>query len=58
MGALPYSLKGDLVAGLTVGVMLVPQSLAFALLAGMPVLEPPIGSYRNPGISCLIECGL
>jgi len=37
MGLLPYSLKGDVIAGLSVGVMLVPQSIAFALLAGLPV---------------------
>lgn len=37
MGLLPFSLKGDVVAGLSVGVMLVPQCLAFALLAGLPV---------------------
>lgn len=36
-GGLPYSFGGDLSAGLTVGVMLVPQCLAFALLAGLPV---------------------
>mmetsp|Transcript_52794 Transcript_52794/g.150489 ORF Transcript_52794/g.150489 Transcript_52794/m.150489 type:complete len:795 (+) Transcript_52794:17-2401(+) len=36
-GSLPYSLKGDAIAGLTVGFMLVPQSLAFAMLAGLPV---------------------
>lgn len=37
MGLLPYSLKGDVIAGVSVGVMLVPQSIAFALLAGLPV---------------------
>jgi len=37
VGELPYSLKGDCIAGLTVGLMLVPQCLAFALLAGLPV---------------------
>jgi len=37
VGELPYSLKGDFIAGLTVGLMLVPQCLAFALLAGLPV---------------------
>eukprot|EP00931_Biecheleriopsis_adriatica_P060993 TRINITY_DN36650_c0_g2_i1.p1 TRINITY_DN36650_c0_g2~~TRINITY_DN36650_c0_g2_i1.p1 ORF type:complete len:776 (-),score=150.05 TRINITY_DN36650_c0_g2_i1:10-2028(-) len=37
MGLLPFSLSGDLIAGLTVGCMLVPQSLAFALLAGLPL---------------------
>lgn len=43
-GGLPYSLKGDVIAGLTVGAMLVPQSLAFALLAGLPV---QIGLYAS-----------
>mmetsp|Transcript_22096 Transcript_22096/g.51578 ORF Transcript_22096/g.51578 Transcript_22096/m.51578 type:complete len:739 (-) Transcript_22096:115-2331(-) len=36
-GSLPYSLKGDVIGGLTVGCMLVPQSLAFAMLAAVPV---------------------
>lgn len=36
-GALPYSLRSDVIAGITVGFMLVPQCLAFALLAGLPV---------------------
>ncbi|MGM0557820.1 MAG: SulP family inorganic anion transporter [Myxococcota bacterium] len=30
--------RGDLFAGLTVGVMLIPQSMAYALLAGMPAI--------------------
>lgn len=34
---LEFSLKGDLAAGLTVGVLLVPQCLAYALLADLPV---------------------
>lgn len=37
VGDLPFSLKGDTIAGLTVGVMLVPQCLAFAMLAGLPI---------------------
>jgi len=37
MGLLPYSLGGDVAAGMTVGIMLVPQCLAFATLAGLPV---------------------
>lgn len=37
MGTLGYSVSGDVIAGLTVGIMLVPQCLAFALLAGLPV---------------------
>ena len=30
-------LKPDLLAGLTVAVMTIPQSMAYALIAGMPV---------------------
>ncbi|TPX31235.1 hypothetical protein SmJEL517_g05362 [Synchytrium microbalum] len=46
---LPYyrwkqELKGDLLAGLTVSVISVPQSIAFAQLAGMP---PAFGLYTN-----------
>jgi SulP family sulfate permease len=35
-------LNGDLVAGVTVGAMLVPQSMGYALLAGLP---PQVGLY-------------
>lgn len=35
-------LRGDVAAGLTVGAMLVPQAMAYALLAGLP---PEIGLY-------------
>lgn len=34
--------RGDLAAGLTVGAMLVPQAMAYALLAGLP---PSVGLY-------------
>ncbi len=34
--------RGDLAAGLTVGVMLIPQAMAYALIAGMP---PVYGLY-------------
>jgi SulP family sulfate permease len=37
-------LNGDLVAGLTVGAMLIPQSMGYALLAGLP---PQVGLYAS-----------
>lgn len=37
-------LRGDLLAGLTVGVMLVPQGMAYGLLAGLP---PIYGLYAS-----------
>ena len=36
------SIKNDFIAGLTVGIMLVPQGMAYALLAGLP---PVFGLY-------------
>ncbi len=36
--------KGDLIAGLTVGVMLIPQGMAYAMLAGLP---PIYGMYAS-----------
>ena len=37
-------LSGDVVAGVIVTVMLIPQSLAYALLAGLP---PEVGLYAS-----------
>ncbi len=37
-------LKGDMAAGLTVGVMLIPQGMAYAMLAGLP---PIYGLYAS-----------
>ena len=46
LGWLPHyqrqHLRGDLVAGLTVGFMLIPQGMAYAMIAGMP---PIYGLY-------------
>lgn len=38
------NLKGDLIAGLTVGVMLIPQGMAYAMIAGLP---PIYGLYAS-----------
>ncbi|MDQ4147822.1 MAG: SulP family inorganic anion transporter [Pseudomonadota bacterium] len=38
----PNILRSDLIAGLTVGVILMPQAIAFALVAGLP---PQMGLY-------------
>jgi len=35
---------GDLIAGLIVAIMLVPQSMAYAMLAGLP---PQVGLYAS-----------
>ena len=36
------SFKGDLIAGITVGIVLIPQGIAYALIAGLP---PIYGLY-------------
>ena len=38
-------LKADMVAGLVVAMMLIPQSLAYALLAGVPAEEFTVRHY-------------
>ncbi len=38
------NLKGDITAGLTVGIMLIPQGMAYAIIAGLP---PVYGLYAS-----------
>ena len=45
-GYQPASLKNDAIAGLTVAAVLVPQSMAYAILAGLP---PVYGLYASVG---------
>ncbi|MBD3274412.1 MAG: sulfate permease [Candidatus Marinimicrobia bacterium] len=40
----PSALPGDITAGLIVAIMLIPQSMAYALLAGLP---PQVGLYSS-----------
>jgi sulfate permease, SulP family len=48
----PY-LKADLLAGLTVAVVAVPQSMAYALIAGLPVHHGLYASIVPTVVSCL-----
>ena len=41
--------RGDLIAGVTTAVMLVPQGMAYAMLAGLP---PVVGLYS--GVAFLV----
>ena len=40
-----YSFKDDLLAGITIGIVTIPQAMAFALLAGIPPIYGLYGSF-------------
>ena len=42
---LNYQLKDDIIAGITVGIVTIPQGMAFALLAGLPPIYGLYGSF-------------
>jgi len=46
------NLRGDMAAGLTVAVMLVPQAMAYAMLAGLP---PVVGLYASTLLGCMLQ---
>ncbi|MGI9243848.1 MAG: SulP family inorganic anion transporter [Verrucomicrobiales bacterium] len=56
-------LRGDLTAGLTVGVMLIPQGMAYAMLAGLPPIHGlyavtlPLAIYALLGTSRQLALG-
>jgi sodium-independent sulfate anion transporter 11 len=46
----PRWLVSDLIAGLTVGLILVPQALAYAKIAGVPLQHGLLASWLPPAI--------
>jgi MFS superfamily sulfate permease-like transporter len=49
------SLKLDLVSGVTVALVLIPQSMAYAQLAGMPVHYGLYASFLPPMIGAMLD---
>ncbi len=47
------SLRADLVAGLTVALVLIPQSMAYAQLAGLPAYYGLYASFLPPLIAAM-----
>jgi SulP family sulfate permease len=59
----PEWLKGDITAGITVGIMLIPQGMAYAMLAGLPPIHGlyaatlPLIAYAILGTSRQLAVG-
>ena len=49
----PATLRADLIAGITVALVLVPQSMAYAQLAGLPVYYGLYASFLPPMVAAL-----
>ncbi len=41
-----HTLKDDLIAGITGTIIVIPQAVAFAMIAGLPASLPPSLGYR------------
>lgn len=48
------SFRGDVVAGFTVGVMLIPQGMAYALIAGLPPIHGLYAALASPILYALV----
>ncbi|HHN67254.1 MAG TPA: sodium-independent anion transporter, partial [Thermopetrobacter sp.] len=49
----PANLRADIIAGITVALVLVPQSMAYAQLAGLPVQYGLYASFLPPMIAAM-----
>ena len=49
----PATIKADLMAGVTVALVLIPQSMAYAQLAGLPAYYGLYASFLPPMIAAL-----
>ncbi|CRI67110.1 Sulphate anion transporter [Thiocapsa sp. KS1] len=49
----PHTLRADLIAGITVALVLVPQSMAYAQLAGLPVQYGLYAAFLPPIVAAL-----